>query len=923
VSSSPRAQTGGRRTRRPGVAASAVAAALVVAALPVLASPAVAVITPVTAPATLEVTPTLDIVLADGFDAPAVVEVWRNGVRVGTSGAPNAAAPLELNHAGPPCWSGATPDIIAGDEIRVVTDTTDPADPVGQSMTVADLDAEAAQLVALDPDGARNDVVMTGWARTPDGTGPIPVAQLSATIVNPAFRTSDQQWKAKSIGALPGGALPTTQPFRDGQVGVLAYDAVGAGNTDGTRWTATWKNLPGQMGPLAQGGAQTIQSAENPAFEGVGLTVVDVEDASGGVPGCPAGATDAVTTASHENLGLAAHAAGGEFVVSGTSYHAAAVRVTIDDADAVADDVVTADATVTHPAPTATTDTPVDPRPQTWTARFPMADLTGGGLDDGRLTIAGTYDRVTEERVETTPEGATEPVVTYTHTAAPIGGRTRTLLKDLVAPMAPAVFPPGGVHYGPQSVTVTADDEAQETVRYTAAATAAKEPAEASARVPVPLPVNTSQELRFAAYDRAGNRSATVVETYDIRTLSAPGAPTGVTGEPGDGSVALSWTPPGEDGGRPVTEYAVRAYDPAGAVARTYTATGTTLVAGGLTNGTAYTFDVRAVNAAGTGAASPRSAAVTPRTLPGAPTIGAPTAGTGSATVRWTPPASDGGAPVTGYGIRVYAGGIVVHAVDAPVGTSFEVTGLTDGTAHEFDVHAVTAAGPGPVSARSAAVTPRSEFVAPAVTARSPAANATAVAQGTNVTATFGEPVAGVDGTTVRLVKAGTTTPVAAAVTYDPATRVVTLNPTATALAADTRYTVTLTGGIRDAAGNALAVTSWTFTTGPRPALTKKTPGTGATGVKRNAGITATFGEPVTGVSTATVKLTRVSGGAAVTGTVSYHAGTRTLTFDPYGTTRSVLLARTRYRVSLTAGIRDAAGNPLTPVTWTFTTGAA
>jgi hypothetical protein len=164
-------------------------------------------------------------------------------------------------------------------------------------------------------------------------------------------------------------------------------------------------------------------------------------------------------------------------------------------------------------------------------------------------------------------------------------------------------------------------------------------------------------------------------------------------------------------------------------------------------------------------------------------------------------------------------------------------------------------------------------------------------------------------------------TAVAATVSYNATTRVATLNPT-TNLAADTRYTAALTGGataIRDLAGNALASTSWTFLTGPRPTVTSRTPASGATGISRTARVTATFSEAVQGVSGTTVRLKNPSG-TVVTATVTYNATTRSLTLSP----SSTLAASTRYTATLTGGttgIRDMAGNPMSTSSWSFTTG--
>ncbi len=98
-------------------------------------------------------------------------------------------------------------------------------------------------------------------------------------------------------------------------------------------------------------------------------------------------------------------------------------------------------------------------------------------------------------------------------------------------------------------------------------------------------------------------------------------------------------------------------------------------------------------------------ATTTIATVPGAPTGVAATAGIASATVDWTAPASDGGAPVTGYVVTPYTGSTAGTPVTVGDVTSATVSGLTNGTAYTFTVAALNAAGTGPASAATAAVT--------------------------------------------------------------------------------------------------------------------------------------------------------------------------------------------------------------------------
>jgi hypothetical protein len=104
------------------------------------------------------------------------------------------------------------------------------------------------------------------------------------------------------------------------------------------------------------------------------------------------------------------------------------------------------------------------------------------------------------------------------------------------------------------------------------------------------------------------------------------------------------------------------------------------------------------------------------------------------------------------------------------------------------------------------------DTTAPTVTARTPVAGATGTATGTTVTATLSEAIVPASATLTLTGPAG---PVAGAVTYDAATARVILTPAA-ALVAATTYTATVGGG-RDAAGNTMATSSWSFTTATAP----------------------------------------------------------------------------------------------------------
>jgi len=180
---------------------------------------------------------------------------------------------------------------------------------------------------------------------------------------------------------------------------------------------------------------------------------------------------------------------------------------------------------------------------------------------------------------------------------------------------------------------------------------------------------------------------------------SAPPAST-LTATAGNAQVGLSWTTAAG-----ATSYNIYQGTTSGGESSTPIATGVTTnsyTVTGLSNGTAYYFEVAGVNSVGTGTLS-NEASATPVGPPAAPTGLTATIGNAQAVLNWT--------AVTGAAsYNVYEGATSGGENSTPIATgitaaTYTVTGLTNGTEYFFTVAAVNAAGVSGYS-NEAAVTP-------------------------------------------------------------------------------------------------------------------------------------------------------------------------------------------------------------------------
>lgn len=158
----------------------------------------------------------------------------------------------------------------------------------------------------------------------------------------------------------------------------------------------------------------------------------------------------------------------------------------------------------------------------------------------------------------------------------------------------------------------------------------------------------TAYTFTVDAENRAGLTSGTTASA-PVTPFGAPGAVSGVTATRTSGGVHVTWSA-ADGNGTTVTGYTVVA-SPGGA---TVAVDGSTLTADvtGLASGTTYTFTVRATNAAGDGANSVPSNAVTPDGTPPVVGVAALPAFTLAGTIGLHYGATDPGSGVASYDVR-------------------------------------------------------------------------------------------------------------------------------------------------------------------------------------------------------------------------------------------------------------------------------
>ena len=212
--------------------------------------------------------------------------------------------------------------------------------------------------------------------------------------------------------------------------------------------------------------------------------------------------------------------------------------------------------------------------------------------------------------------------------------------------------------------------------------------------------------LRHRGGERLGHQPPSAAVTATPRA-AAPAKPTGLSAAPGNAEATLTWDNPTDSS---ITKYQVKQDAANWADISGSDAGITSHTVGTLTNGTSYTFQIRAVNDHdGDSTDDPGTASDAVTVTPGVPAAPASLVtvppGDAQVTLTWTAPASDNGSAVTGYEYSSNADAATPAWTDVPDGsdsgtdradeTEYTVSSLVNNTTYAFAVRAENANGQG------------------------------------------------------------------------------------------------------------------------------------------------------------------------------------------------------------------------------------
>ena len=201
----------------------------------------------------------------------------------------------------------------------------------------------------------------------------------------------------------------------------------------------------------------------------------------------------------------------------------------------------------------------------------------------------------------------------------------------------------------------------------------------------------------------ARGTSVVRVITWTIKPKpgTVPGAVSRLTAAPAAGRVSLAWRAPVDDGGNVITGYRVErsldgvnwtsVADNTGSTSRGYSFA--------VAPGIAYRYRVAAINAAGVGAFGAEAFAgpVAAYGVAGSPTALSLTRSTATTvTVRWNPPTTEGGTPVTSYRVRTSTDGTTWTTVLSATKSRVVTVPSRAGTPTWVQVSAINLAGLSP-----------------------------------------------------------------------------------------------------------------------------------------------------------------------------------------------------------------------------------